>query len=86
MKDRMPAAAKKEECPVAPPARRTTYAKALHRACVVVGGSDKLAARLGVPEMALRDWMEGRDEPSEEAFLATVELLLLYLEHPGQAN
>ena len=86
MTDRMPAPARKEGCPIAPPARRTTYAKALHRACVVMGGSAELANRLGVPDMTLRDWMEGRDEPPEEAFLAAVELLLLYLERPGPAN
>jgi len=84
----MPASAAKkvEDCPMAPPARRTTYAKALHRACVVLGGASELAQRLDVPEISLRDWMEGREEPPEDVFLAAVELLLLYLEQPGRAN
>ena len=84
----MPAspAKKTDDCPAAPPARRTTYAKALHRACIVVGGAKSLAARLGVQENSLRDWMEGREDPPEAVFLAVVELLLLYLERPGTAN
>ena len=80
------AAKKDAECPTAPPSRRTTFAKALHRACVVMGGASELAARLAVPESSLRDWMEGRAEPPEPVFLAVVELLLLYLEQPGKAN
>ena len=84
----MPTSAAKntDDCPTAPPARRTTYAKALHRACVVMGGASELAQRLDVPEVSLRDWMEGREEPPEAVFLAVVDLLLLYLEHPGRAN
>ncbi len=84
----MPATAPKkaDDCPLAPPARRTTYAKALHRACVVMGGALVLADRLAVPEASLRDWMEGRSEPPEAVFLAAVELLLLHLEQPGRAN
>ena len=84
----MPATAadKPDDCPMAPPARRTTYAKALHRACVVMGGASELANRLAVPESSLRDWMEGRNEPPEAVFLSAVELLLLHLEQPGAAN
>jgi hypothetical protein len=84
----MPASAAKkaDDCPMAPPARRTTYAKALHRACVMLGGASELATRLAVPESSLRDWMEGRNEPPEAVFLAVVELLLLHLEQPGRAN
>jgi len=76
----------RHECPTAPPSRKSTYAKALHRACVVIGGVDRLAARLSVPEATLRNWMEGREDPPEEVFLAAVEVLLLYLEKPGSAN
>jgi hypothetical protein len=71
---------------MAPPSLRTTYAKALHRACVVLGGAEALATRLRVPETSLREWMEGRDEPPEAVFLAAVELLLLHLEQPGRAG
>lgn len=82
----MLSAARKVDCPAAPPSRESTYAKALHRACLLVGGADKLAARLGIPEATLRSWMEGREDPPEEVFLAAVELLLLQLEQPGKAN
>ena len=79
-------AARRVDCPTAPPSRKTTYAKALHRACIVLGGAPELAIRLNVPEPALLSWMEGRDDPPEEVFLAAVEILLLHLEAPGKAN
>jgi hypothetical protein len=79
-------AARQHDCPIAPPSRKSTYAKALHRACVILGGADRLAARLDVPEATVRTWMEGREDPPEEVFLACVELLLLHLEAPGPAN
>jgi hypothetical protein len=79
-------AARKVSCPTAPPSRKSTYAKALHRACIAIGGVDKFAARLNVSEGALRSWMEGREDPPDEVFLAAVEILLLHLEQPGSAN
>lgn len=68
------------DCPTATPSRRTIYARALHRACLIVGGIAPLAAQLKASEAAVRSWMEGIDAPPESAFLAAVEILLLHAE------
>jgi hypothetical protein len=78
--------AKRVDCPRAPRSRRTTYARALHRACLILGGAAELAGHLGVSDAALRGWLEGRGEPPQMVFLATVEILLLQVEKPGQAS
>lgn len=71
------------DCPLAPPSRESTYARALHRACVIVGGVQQLASHVGVGEFELRAWMSGAGEPSEAVFLAALEIILLNLEAPG---
>jgi hypothetical protein len=65
------------DCPLAPPSRETTHVRALHRACLILGGLAQLASHLKVPDHALRSWLEGREEPPEAIFLAAVEILLL---------
>jgi DNA-binding transcriptional regulator YiaG len=76
----------KAECPAAPASRQTTQARALHRACLVVGGVPQLAAHLGVAEPTVQAWLEGRDEPPQMVFLAAVEIVLLHLEKSGSSN
>jgi DNA-binding transcriptional regulator YdaS (Cro superfamily) len=49
----------------------------LHRACLILGGVAQLATHLGVADSAVRVWLEGRQEPPEDVFLAAVEILLL---------
>jgi DNA-binding transcriptional regulator YiaG len=74
-------------CPLAPPARETTHVRALHRACLVLGGLAQLAAHLQVSEYAVNAWLEGREEPPETVFLAAVEIILLAAERtPGSAS
>ena len=73
------------DCPAAPPARRSTQARTLHTACLILGGAPQLAAHLGVPVAVLRDWLEGESEPPPAAFLAAVELILLHLDARGSA-
>ena len=73
-------ASRAADCPTAAPARRTVHARALHRACLVLGGVAQLAAQLGASEAAVRSWIQGIDEPPESAFLAAVEILLLNAE------
>lgn len=73
------------DCPAAPPARRTTQARTLHTACLIVGGAPQLAAQLGVPVALLRDWLEGESEPPPAAFLAAVEMILLHLDARGSS-
>ena len=67
------------DCPSAPASRQTTYARALHRACLILGGVPQMAGHLGVPEATLRAWLEGRDDPPQMVFLAAVEIVLLHL-------
>jgi hypothetical protein len=74
------------DCPAAPPSRQTTHARALHRACLILGGVPQLASHLGIAETALRNWLEGRDDPPQMVFLAAVEIVLLHLERPGASN
>ena len=73
-------AAASTDCPLAAPSRQTIHARALHRACVIIGGVAQLAAHLKVADAALRSWIEGIDEPPESAFLSAVEILLLHAE------
>ena len=82
----MRVSAAKIDCPAAAPSRQTTYARALHRACLILGGAPQLASHLGVSELALRAWLEGRDDPPQMVFLAAVEIVLLHLEKPGSTN
>lgn len=73
------------DCPIAAASRQTVQARALHRACVVIGGVAALAARLKASEVAVRSWIEGIDEPPESAFLTAVEILLLHVEEGSGA-
>jgi len=75
----------KADCPLPPPSRQTTYARTLHRACLILGGEAQLAVHLGIAEGALRDWLEGREDPPQMVFLAGIEIILLHLEQAGQA-
>lgn len=77
------AASPKPDCPTAPPSRRTTAVRAIHRACVLLGGVAQLAAQLQVAEATLRHWLDGEVEAPESAFLAAVEILLLSAEGTG---
>jgi hypothetical protein len=74
------------ECPIAPEAQRSTYARALHRACLILGGVPVLAGHLGVAEAELQHWLQGGQEPPFEIFLAAVQVILLHLDAPGTAN
>lgn len=83
----MPASASaKVDCPQPAASRQTTYARALHRACLILGGVDQLAKHLGLSDNAVRDWLEGRDDPPQMVFLAAVEIVLLHLENGGTAS
>jgi hypothetical protein len=81
-----PSTLRAADCPAAPPTRRTTYARTMHSACLVVGGVDKLAAHLGAPEAQVREWVEGEIAPPHDMFLAAVELILLHLDTQGRAT
>jgi hypothetical protein len=74
------------ECPLAPPEHATVFARALHRACLIVGGIDELAKRLEVPKADLERWIRGNEEPPQRPFNAAVEIILLYAGGVGPAN
>ncbi|MEA3194870.1 MAG: hypothetical protein QOD26_3203 [Betaproteobacteria bacterium] len=80
-----PSASQAVDCPLAQPSRQNTYARTMHRACVILGGVPALAGHLKVSETALRSWMNGIDEPPLDVFLATVEILLLHSDNAGRA-
>jgi hypothetical protein len=77
---------KRVDCPLAAPSHQTTYARVLHSACLILGGVPQLASHLGVSEATMRAWLEGRDEPSHDVFLAGVEVILLHLDTQGPAS
>lgn len=80
----MPAApASHADCPQPPEPRQTTHARALHRACLILGGVEQLSRHLGVSEAGLRGWLEGREDPPQMVFLAAVEIVLLHLDKTG---
>jgi hypothetical protein len=74
------------DCPHAPAARESTSVRALHRACLILGGIAQFATHVSVPEGDLRRWMEGAEEPPEWVFLVSVEIILLNLEAPGRPD
>lgn len=65
-------------CRLAPPEHATVYSRALHRACLIVGGASKLAARLDVTDPDIQRWLLAMEEPPEAVFVACVEIILLY--------
>ena len=75
-----------QECPAAPAADATVYARTLHRACLVLGGVEPLAAHLQVPVFEVLAWVRGEAEPPEPVFIACVEVILLQAEGRGPAN
>lgn len=74
------------ECPLAPPAHATVYARTLHRACLVLGGILPLARHLQVTREEVRGWLVGDEVPPEAVFIAAVEVVLLHAEAAGPSN
>jgi hypothetical protein len=74
------------DCPQAPGSRCSTVARALHRACVIVGGLARFAAHSGLTEEELGRWMGGNGEPPEWLFLMAVEIILLDLDAPARGH
>ena len=53
----------------------------------MLGGLAQLAVHLKVSDYAVRTWLEGREEPPEDVFVAAVEIILLAAENtPGRAS
>jgi DNA-binding transcriptional regulator YdaS (Cro superfamily) len=63
-------------CPQADAFSTTLYARALHRACVILGGIHPFALHLGVSDERLEAWLEGRDQIPTDIFLRAVEVIV----------
>jgi hypothetical protein len=83
---RMSTTSEAGDCPQAPGSRHSTYARALHRACMIVGGLPRFAAQSGLGEAELCRWMAGEGEPPEWLFLMAVEIILLDLDAPARGH
>ena len=55
---------------------RRVYTRVLQRAAEIVGGMDQLATRLEVSPVVLWDWLDGKGQPSEKAFLTAVDIVM----------
>ena len=53
-----------------------TYQRTLVRACMIAGGENELAKRLGVPVHAIVDWLLGDKPVPPDIFLRAVDLAL----------
>lgn len=66
------------DCPLAPPGHASVQARALHRACVIVGGAAPLARNLEVDTADIERWLVGDEAVPERVFLQAVEIVLLH--------
>ena len=51
------------------------YFRALHEACLILGGEHRLAAYLGVQVEDVEAWLDGRRTPPDHVFLRCVDLV-----------
>ena len=65
-----------DDCPSAPLSQVTVFTRVLHRACQLVGGVERLAARLRVPVPTLFRWLDGESEPPAPIFLKAVDIVM----------
>lgn len=72
------------DCPLKPPAHATIQARTLHRACLILGGIDRLAAALERPAGDVERWIRGGTDAPEDVFRSAVEIVLLYAAKHGQ--
>jgi hypothetical protein len=76
-----------DDCPNPESPRVSTQMRALHLACLILGGLAQLAEHIRASEAALQTWIDGVEDPPESVFLAAVEVILLDTEkRAGLAN
>lgn len=63
---------------MAPPIHATVQSRTLHRACLILGGIDKLADKLHADVPDVRAWMTGKEPTPLNIFEECVEILLLH--------
>ena len=59
----------------AAPPESTAITRTLRRAADILGGVGQLAAALGVTEADLEGWMAGETRPSQDVFLAALDIV-----------
>lgn len=75
-----------QECPLAPPGHASVQARALHRACIIVGGAAQLAQQLDVAVADIERWLVGTEPVPESIFLQAVEIVLLHASGTGRKS
>lgn len=65
---------------------QNVYTRALARAADILGGKDKLRAKLHVPMFSLEEWLDGRSQPPPDVFLKTVDILSTPTSAPATAE
>ena len=55
--------------------QRTRYANVVSRAAKILGSRSRLAACFGVPVEKVEAWLEGRESPPLEIFLASLDVI-----------
>jgi hypothetical protein len=56
--------------------QKAAYVQTLEQAVVIAGGSEKLAAHLGVTQADLDGWAQGASVPGPAMFLRVIDLIL----------
>jgi len=56
----------------------TVQARTLRRASAIMGGTQALAAKLGVVPLKLQDWIEGSALPPNRVFLMAVDIVVAH--------
>lgn len=62
-------------CP-SPAKNENIHLRALHEACLILGGEHKLAEYLGVNVARINAWLKGEGRPPDAVFLRCVDLVL----------
>ena len=75
-----------QDCPLAPPGHASVQARALHRACIIVGGAAPLAAQLDTALPDIERWLVGEEPVPERVFLQAVEIVLLHASGVGRKS
>lgn len=75
-----------KSCALAPDEGASVQVRALHRACLIIGGAAALAAHLGAPEDDIRAWLTGEREVPHPVFVAAVEIILLHASEIGSPS
>ena len=54
----------------------TVYTEALRRAASAIGGEERLASALNLPEPNVRSWLSGEESPPLDVYHKALDLLI----------